>query len=427
MTRRDGRTPRRHPQQVAALSRETHRRPDADASTGCHRTPGSIETATSASFFLPLWDRSAEWRRRLAMIRGAASFLYLSTFYVEYDRYGIELIDALADAQRRGVAVNLLIDGFGQRLGGVLMSRENKAALASRLHALASAGAVVSLYRPGRRLQRLLGGGQHVKIQISEAGEAIFGSSNVTRASFEGWNEFAVALRGRVAADLLESYPDLGGTVVGSHVEQLRELARPGSDDLPLDYWLCNPNLLQGRSGPVGWRGRNVVSDRLVGMIDAARHSIRITSFYFKPIDELIAALVRARRRGVHIEIHHSHLDALPATELAWIAAAAHYRRLLGEGVRVFENRHGEHSKIILVDDERTAFGTYNFEEAAHDRLAEAMLHSRDRRAVTAAATIFEQLHQQQDSLPVTAGTLAALPARLKMKRALLGRFKRWM
>ena len=84
--------------------------------------------------------------------------------------------------------------------------------------------------------------------------------------------------------------------------------------------------------------------------------------------------------------MYHSHRDALPATDLAWIAAAAHYPRLMKAGVRIYENRHGEHSKIVLIDNEWVAFGSYNFEHAAHDRLAEAMLASRDVRATQPAA-----------------------------------------
>ena len=82
---------------------------------------------TSASFLRPLWVRAAEWECRLRMIREATTFLYLSTFYIEYDRYGIELLAALLDAQRRGVAVNLLVDGFGQLLGGILMKLSSAA------------------------------------------------------------------------------------------------------------------------------------------------------------------------------------------------------------------------------------------------------------------------------------------------------------
>jgi cardiolipin synthase len=382
---------------------------------------------TSASSLLPLWDRAAEWACRLDMIRGAASFLYLSTYYVEYDSHGIELLTALLAAQRRGVAVNLLIDGFGQVLGGVLMSSQSKAALASQLGELRAAGAVVTVYRPGHFLQWVLGGGQHVKIQLSEAGEAIFGSSNITRTSFEGWNEYSVSVRGPVVPELLESYRQIGGSVAEPHLRKLREVSGHGAADLALDYWLCNPNTLQAGFGSLGWRGQNVVSQRLIDMIEAARRSVWITSFYFKPVESILAALVRAADRGVQVDVFHSHREALPATELAWIAAAANYTRLLNAGIRVYENRHGEHSKIMLTDEEWVAFGSYNFEDAAHDRLAEAMLASRDSRAVEPAVSIFEELRKHPDNALVTPQSLANLPARLQMKRALLGRFKRWM
>jgi cardiolipin synthase len=381
----------------------------------------------TASALLPLWNRAAEWARRLAMIRDATSFLYLSTYYVEPDEYGLELLDALSAARRRGVAVNLLIDGFGQQLGGVLMSAERKAALASRLDDLRRAGAVVTIYRPRHRLQRWLGGGHHVKIQVSDAGEAIFGSSNVTRASFDGWNEYSVSLRGPVVHTLLESYREIGGTVQSSHLDRLRAIANDADADIELDYWLCNPNLHQGAFGPLGWRGPNIVTERLVQMIAGARQSIAMTSFYFKPVEPLLAALVDARRRGVAVDVHHSHRDALPATELAWIAAAAHYRRLLRAGVQVYENRHGEHSKIVLVDRAWVAFGSYNFEHAAHDRLAEAMLASRDPRAIGPALAIFAELRQHPDNVQVTLRMLRGLPAQLKAKRTILGPLKRWM
>ena len=382
---------------------------------------------TSASALLPLWNRAAEWDRRLAMVKEARSFLYLSTFYIEHDSYGVGMLNALIAAQRRGVAVNLLIDGFGQRLGGVLMTREHQAALASMLDALAEAGAVVATYRPARYLQRWLGGGQHVKIQVSEAGEAIFGSSNLSRSSFEGWNEYAVAVRGPVARTLLESYRDIGGLVSEPHLRQLDDLPDAGAADLMLEYWLCNPNASQGLAGPLGWRGPNPVTNGLIDRLDTARQSIRITSFYFKPVEPLLTALIAAARRGVQVEVHHSHRDALPATDLAWIAAAAHYHRLLDAGVRVYENRRGEHSKIVLVDDEWVAFGSYNFEHAAHDRLAEAMLVSGDVRATRPAAAIFAELRQHPDNELVTPQVLRDLPARLKARRWLLGRFKRWM
>lgn len=382
---------------------------------------------TSASALVPLWTRGAEWERRLAMVREARSFLYLSTFYIEHDAYGIGMLQELLAAQRRGVSVNLLVDGFGQRLGGVLMSADHRAAQAAMLDELRGAGGVVTIYNPSRRMQRWLGGGQHVKIQVSEAGEAIFGSSNLSRSSYEGWNEYSVAVRGPVARTLLESYRDIGGTVNDSHLQQLDLVAKAGEADLRLEYWLCNPNSSQGLGGPIGWHGPNLVTDKLIERIATARRSIWITSFYFKPVEPLAVALVAAAERGVEIEVYHSHRDALPATDLAWIAAAAHYDRLLTAGVRIYENRHGEHSKIMLIDETWAAFGSYNFEHAAHDRLAEAMLASDDARATRPTAEIFAELRHHPDNMLVTPQVVRDWPARLNARRWWFGRFKRWM
>ena len=384
-------------------------------------------TPLSATVLCPLWNRAAEWERRLRMVRLARRFLYLSTYYIEHDDYGGELIALLLEAQRRGVAVNLLIDGFGQRLGGVLMSPEVKAALRNGLDALRAAGAVVTVYRPPHAVQRRLGGGQHVKIQVSEEGEAIFGSSNVTRTSFEGWNEYSVALRGPVVRALLESYRTIGGEVDPAHLRDLDRCAAGARGDIDLDYWLCNPNLHQGRRGPLGWRGRNVVTERMIDMLNAARRRVRLTTFYLKPAPALLEALLDAARRGVDVEIHHSHRDALPATDLAWIAAAAGYPPLLDAGIRIYENRAGEHSKIVLVDDAWAAFGSYNFEDAAHDRLAEAMLATRHPAAVAPAREIFDLLRADPRNTPVGRDFRRDLPAGLRLRLALLGRLKRWM
>lgn len=387
----------------------------------------------TASSFLPLWDRAAEWRRRLEMIEQARSFVYLSTFYIEWDAYARELVDALERAARRGVAVSLLVDGFGQRLGGVLMTGPEREALSARLGDLRTLGADVRLYRPRHAVQRLVGGGQHVKIQAADTGELITGSSNITRTSFEGWNEFSVAVRGPLARRILESWTLIGGRVETAHLDALHQGrseddgSAPGDVSLPFDYWCCNPNLHQTVTGPLGWRGANAVTDRMVEMVESARTSLVITTFYFKPVRRLMEAVLAAARRGVRVEIFHSHREALPATDLAWIAAAAGYDRLLQAGVSILENRRGEHSKIVLVDDGWAAFGSYNFEDAAHDRLAEAMLASRDARAVAPVRAIFAELAAHPDNERVTRESFGQLPAPVRARVSRYGRFKWWM
>ena len=393
-------------------------------------SPVDTGSNTSASSFEVLWLRQAEWDRRLQMVRNADQFLYLSLFYLEYDAYGREMLDALVAAQRRGVRVQLILDTFGQRLGGVLMTTRQRRDLHSALQTLKDAGGQVVFYQPPRWLQRRLAGGHHVKIQVSESGEALFCSGNVTRSSFEGWNECAVALRGHVVPALLESCREIGGSVRDDDVAWLQRQAerdQSGLPEIPLDYWFCNPNTHQGALGPLGWTGPNSLTTRMIEMVDSAQHSLQLTSFYFKPTRVLRDAVIRAARRGVRVEVHHSHLDALPATDLAWIAAAVDYDALLNAGVHIHENRHGEHSKIVLVDDTWVAYGSYNFEDAAHDRLAEAMVATRDAVGVEPAKVIFHSLRADPDNVRVTQASVATWPATLKQRVRRYGRFKRWM
>lgn len=384
---------------------------------------------TTASSFEVLWSRQAEWQRRISMVREARRFLYISLFYLEYDDYGREMLDALRAAQERGVRVQVNIDFFGQRLGGVLMIRDQRRRLDAALDALRAAGGRVIFYRPPRWIQRRLAGGHHVKIQVSEAGEALLCSGNITKSSFTGWNECGVALRGPVTARLLESCRLIGGEVDAADVAQLAAVAAAegGGQAVELDYWFCNPNLSQGPLGALAPGFPNSLTGRMIDMVDAAERSLCITSFYFKPTRTLLAAVLRAARRGVHVEVYHSHREALPATDLAWIAAAAGYEPLLDAGVHIHENRRGEHSKIVLVDTAWVAYGSYNFEDAAHDRLAEAMVATRDVRAITPAVGIFEQLRADPDNTRVTRESLRGLPSRVRTRLRRYGRFKRWM
>ena len=147
---------------------------------------------------------------------------------------------------------------------------------------------------------------------------------------------------------LLESYRTIGGSVDDRHLESLDSVVTQPPGRISLDYWMCNPNALQGRLGPFGWRGPNIVTDRMIAMIESAHTTIELTSFFFKPVPSLMNAVLDAARRGVRVAIYHSARQALPATDMAWIASAVGYRQLLTAGVEIYENIHGEHSKIVL-------------------------------------------------------------------------------
>lgn len=392
---------------------------------------GSLFSVTTQATHLNLLlDRQTEWQARLAIIRAASQFLYTTTYYIEYDRYALEFLEALEAALQRGVAVTLVIDAFGQRLSSNLMNRQQIRRLNARLDAFRQRGGQVVYYRAPRLLQRLLGTGYHIKYHLSDEGTALLASSNISQMSFERWFEFALELRGPIVAALLEDLFRILPTAQTEHLDQLRRsqpvyAANPGESlRLLSDLPARDPGLLS----PIRQRKYNPLSSQLADRIVNARRSILLTSFYYKPEPLLFQAVLEAARRGVHVEIHHSHRDALGGvTTLPWLAAACRYRPLLENGVLIYEHVRGQHTKFLLIDKQELWLGTYNFEYAAHDRLAEVMLQTTHSTLISEVHDFFAALRADPLSLRVTSKYLQRLPLAKRLQLRLSRPIYRWL
>lgn len=267
----------------------------------------------------------------------------------------------------------------------------------------------------------------HVKIQVSEAGRAIFGSSNIAHHSFCRWNEVSLEIEGAIVVDLLQEACRFAGFSAQDTAALAAQLpAKSSAESIPLRYVREDPEERCGALFPFGAVDNRLTMD-LVELIDRAQRSLRITAFYCKPAPMLKAALLRACRRSVDVEIFHSHRDSLEVSQLPWISASAQYASLLKAGARIYENLAGEHSKIILVDDREVAVGSYNFEHAAHDRLVEAMVFSEDATLCASFDALFESLRRSPDNLLLPAGWHGELPVSLQLKRWLYRPLQRWI
>lgn len=413
----------------------------ADAATGLDdaRSTGRAMSALAAPRlwlahrFEPLRDRQAEWQARLAMVAQARRFLYVSSYFVEFDGYGVAFLEALAAAARRGCRVVLGLDAFGQRLGNYARPEAERRRLDALLADAAAAGVTIRWYRARTALQRRLGAGHHVKVQLSEAGSLLLASGNITARSFDGWNEFSALLDGPIAARALRDVIELFELDDDAHRADVAELeARPAAaanapDGTPyrFEYLFHDPNRGSGFLHPVVY-APNPITARLVRAIDAARHSVRLSSFYCKPTRSLAHALCRAARRGVRVEIFHSHRDTLAESRLPWLSAAVEYGPFLSAGIRIHECRRGEHSKIFLVDDRWVAFGSYNAEHAAHERLAEVMVATDDPRVVRHLGSVLEDLAAEPDLVAVRPGA-AWLAVPTGLGRLLWRPMRRWL
>jgi cardiolipin synthase len=393
------------------------------------RHPGEhITTSTAVSARL-LADRAAEWSARLRMVEDAREFLVLTTYYFGSDSHSATMLEALTRAQRRGVRVTLAMDRFGQRLAGNLGRPPDHHRLRADLDTLREAGGHVFEYTPRTWRHRLVGGGMHVKIQVSEAGAAIFGSSNVAHHSFRRWNEVSMHLEGPIVGLLLDDACRCSGLDAHATRWHRERLATPHphtGQGIRLGYLCEDPERHSAPLFPFG-DADNRLTAEMVAMIERARRTLRITAFYCKPALVLRDALLRACRRGVDVEIFHSHRDSLEVSQAPWMSASNHYAALLEAGASIYENHDGEHSKVVLVDDEEVAVGSYNFEHAAHDRLVEAMLFCRDPDLCAQFSTFFDALRASPANLRVGDDWLRRLPRLLRVKRWLHHPMERWI
>lgn len=371
---------------------------------------------------LPLSDPKAEWHERLHMIREARHFIYASTYFLQHDRYGLEYVAALQAACRRGVNVTLVIDGFGQVLSTSLMSKKEIQDGKKALRELSALGARVVFYQLRSPLKRILGSGNHIKIQLSDAGTALFASGNISATSYEQWREFSVLVEGKIVARLLEEFCRLGVVVCQEHKNHLEGTVSTGKT---LGYLSHHPTLDRHWLNPICLKEKNRLTHYLADVIRNAQTHIALTTLYFKPAPVLVDAMIAAANRGVKIEIFHSHAHALGVSMLPWIPSFYLYEQLCAAGIDIYERPACEHSKIMLVDDALAAFGSYNFEYAADDRLAEAMMISADPLILEHFRQVFTGLRQELHDKKVTCPKECLLNLTTWQKMQLWG-FKPW-
>ena len=363
-----------------------------------------------------------EWEERLNMIDRAEEHLYISTYYLGYDNYAVEFIDALLRARARDVDVRLAYDTFAQRLAMTGRDPDVCLNLGEHLDALTLAGVKVTKWKPSRLPARLLGGGNHIKVQLSEKGAAIFGSSNICGRSMNLWTEYSGILRGPIVDQL--RYWFLHATGALNEVPPLD--ATPVENAMAVDFHWCDP----WRNQPVTWPLRvkhSRITLLLRDQIDKAQKELLIASFHFKPPGILADAVLRALKRGVRVVVVHSGVDALWESEWPWLSAAATYSLFLRAGIELYEIQGGAHSKIMCVDDRWATFGSYNFECAADDRLAEAMISSEDPKLVAELIDVMQETLKHPACRRVNASDWAKRRPGKRIRHSVAWFLRRWL
>jgi cardiolipin synthase len=311
--------------------------------------------------------------RAFACIANAQKEVVLETFILFEDKVGLQLHEALIAAARRGVQVDVTIDGFGSPdLSDHFIATLKEAGV--RLH----------VFDPGTRLfgQRLnLLRRMHRKIVVVDGQVAFVGGINYSADHLadygpEAKQDYAVEIRGPLVAEIHRFTH--AALAQGQRYQRQREwwrwrrYLRAQPDELPQVGTAAAMFVVRDNGDH-----RNDIERHYRIAIRAARKRVVIANAYFFPGYRFIRELRRAAQRGVDVRLI---LQGQPDMPIVKTAASMLYPRLLSAGIRIYEYcERPLHGKVALMDDEWATVGSSNLDPLSLALNLEANVIIRDR------------------------------------------------
>lgn len=288
----------------------------------------------------PIVEGEARLAALIAVIGAAQRELRLIYYIFADDAVGLQVRDALVAAARRGVAVSLLIDGFGC-----------EATPNAFLAPLRAAGGKVCRFVPRFGRRYLLR--NHQKLTLADERIALIGGFNVEAGYFgegaEHWRDFALRIEGPAVAALGGYHDALLEWARDRHatMRALARLIRRRSEDSGDLRWLFGGPTRRLSPWARALR-RDMMTSRRLDVIAA----------YFAPNPGTLRRLGRlARQGGIRI------LTAAKSDNGMTIAAARNsYARLLKRGARIWEYQPMRLHTKLFVFDEVAYVGSANFD-----------------------------------------------------------------
>lgn len=306
---------------------------------------------TSGNKFTLLENGEAYFPRVFEAIASARRQVLLETFILFEDKVGKQLHAALLTAARRGVQIDMTIDGWGSPdLSDEFVS------------GLTEAGVRVHVFDPGPRPFRRLNYFRrlHRKLVVIDGTRAFAGGINYSADHLadygpEAKQDYAIEIEGPIVTDIeifmqaALAQGDSGRRWFQQRLARLFTRLRPvaGNGDA-MFVWRDN------------MRHRDDIERQYRLAIRLARRRVIIANAYFFPGYHFLRDLRKAARRGVEVSLI---LQGNPDMPIVQMAAAMLYQHLLRGGVRIYEYRDRPlHAKVALVDEEWATVGSSNLD-----------------------------------------------------------------
>ena len=304
---------------------------------------------TEAEYF-PLGDDAFEVM--LQELKRAEHFIFLEYFIVSEGYMWGRILEILTEKVRKGVEVRLMYDGTCAvaLLPYGYPKKLEKLGIACRMFApLRPFVSTHYNYRDHRKIMVIDG-------KVGFTGGINLSDEYINRVQRYGhWKDTAIALRGDAVRSLTLMFLQMWDV---SSVHFTPEVYSKYLD-VPQPVREKEPGyVIPYGDSPLD---RNLVGEMVyMDIINRANRYVHIMTPYLIIDNEMITALTYAARRGVEVQLILPHV---PDKEIAFSLAHTYYRRLLENGVQIYEYEPGfVHAKVFVSDDCKATVGTINLD-----------------------------------------------------------------
>lgn len=354
-----------------------------------------------------LRGNAESWEARLRIIDGAKSFIVLSNYTIGADKYGLEMMDHLIEAAKRGVKILGTQTWAASEIANrfVLGNADNYELFQRKLADLEAYGCFFTYHATiGKALTEGFHG-NHFKSLCADGEVALVGGRNVVGFHFDpkvSMGDFEMVLEGPIALNIARETARVIGAVplagnkytVVQDRDRAVEIAKSevdkcmwrAAETMGAKMGQMKPQIREALPVmyPIVWDPvydakkvvdtENRASRAMLETIRRAKKEVIITQNYINPPDVFMEALCDAAQRGVKVTLVTTGEKDSGLSNWPYITATTYYKGLLMAGAHIVEtNGLPEHEKVLIADNQIGAFGSYNIEHAAHSSLVEGM------------------------------------------------------
>jgi cardiolipin synthase len=335
--------------------------------------------------------------------------IYIETYIYQMDEVGLRISDALINAAGRGVAVYLLLDGFGcQDLAD------------SHFKKLTASGVQVLIYREKispwtfqkNRLRRL-----HRKMVLVDRKIGFVGGINIiddydVPKDATPRLDYAVKVEGTIVKEIYQAMQRLWRRIAWLQMRSKQKLiadkcfVKPQIKGAAMKAaLLLRDNILHRRD----------IEEAYLSAIAEAKDEIIIANAYFLPGWRFRKALVEAAERGVKVKL----LLQGRLEYFYMFASHAFYNQFLERGIEIFEYQKSfMHSKVAVIDGQWATVGSSNIDPFS-------LLLARESNVVVLDRAFAQEL--RTDILKTITEGAMQISTEKWQRRRLLGRFASWL